>query len=107
MPDGGTPEMLRDAGFNGLRRLAFGHESGEAEPIPRDLEGIYFWLYIFDRADFKAGPNRKVEPRRIPLEGLGQVRGGVEPVRHRPVIGRARQPVQRVGRIQPERVPAL
>ena len=52
MPEGASPADLRDAGFNAYRTLAFGHESGDPEPIPDDLEGIYFWSYFYDRADF-------------------------------------------------------
>ncbi len=52
MPEGATPELLREAGFNAFRTLAFGTESGLPEEIPPHLEGIYFWLYVFDRADF-------------------------------------------------------
>jgi len=57
MPEGGTPEMLRDAGFNAYRTLAFGHEVKGPEEIPSDLEGIRFWSYIYDRADFTKSPD--------------------------------------------------
>ena len=74
MPEGGTPEMLRDAGFNGFRRLAFGHESGEPEAIPSDLEGIHFWLYLFDRADFTRSRDYERQLRDIVSEVRGHPR---------------------------------
>jgi hypothetical protein len=43
MPVGGSPAMLRDAGFNAFRLTAFGTETNDPEPVPDDLEGIYFW----------------------------------------------------------------
>jgi len=63
MPEGGTPELLRDAGFNAYRTLAFGHENGEPEEVPRDLKGIYFWSYIYNRADFTRSPDHERELR--------------------------------------------
>ena len=38
MPLGGTPALLRDAGFNAFRWLAFGHETSQAEAPPANLE---------------------------------------------------------------------
>jgi len=61
MPEGGTPELLRDAGFNAFRALAFGHEVRPAETIPRDLEGIRFWAYLYDRADFSRAATHEHE----------------------------------------------
>jgi len=73
MPEGGTPELLRDTGFNAYRTLAFGHENSEAEEVPRDLEGICFWSYIYEgicfwsyiynRADFTKSPDHERELR--------------------------------------------
>ena len=63
MPEGGTPELLRDAGFNAYRTLAFGHESGEPEEVPSDLEGIFFWSYIYNRADLTRSPEHERELR--------------------------------------------
>ena len=63
LPEGGTPEMLRDAGFNAFRFLAFGHENKDPEPLPGDLEGIYFWAYIFDRADLTKSPEYEPQLR--------------------------------------------
>ena len=57
MPEGGTPEILRDAGFNAYRTLAFGHDVSPPEEVPRDLEDIYFWSYIYDHADFTKSPD--------------------------------------------------
>lgn len=51
MPDGGTPELLRDVGFNAFRALAFGHDVCSAEEISPDLDGIRVWAYLYDRAD--------------------------------------------------------
>ena len=63
MPDGGTPAMLADAGFNAYRRLAFGHEISTPEPLPEADEGLYFWGYIYDRAalDHCPGYRRELE----------------------------------------------
>ena len=63
MPKGGTPELLRDTGFNAYRALAFGHESGEPEEIPSDLEGIFFWSYLYNRADFTRFPGHESQLR--------------------------------------------
>jgi hypothetical protein len=57
MPDGGTPDILRDTGFNAFRQVVFGSESATGEAIPSDLEGIHFWAYVFDRADFTKSPD--------------------------------------------------
>ena len=57
MPDGGNPKMLCDAGFNAYRWLAFGHEQQEAQPMPPRTDGIRFWAYIYDRADFTKSPS--------------------------------------------------
>lgn len=51
MPTGGSPGLLRDAGFNAFRLTAFGTETNGPEPVPEDLDGICFWSYLFDRAD--------------------------------------------------------
>ena len=63
MPEGGTPGVLRDAGFNAFRRLAFGSESSASEPVPDDLDGILFWLYLYDRCDFSKSPDYERELR--------------------------------------------
>jgi len=63
MPVGGTPELLRDTGFNAYRALAFGHESGEPEEVPGDLDGIHFWSYLYNRADFTGSPEHERELR--------------------------------------------
>ena len=52
MPEGGTPAMLAEAGFNAYRRLAFGTETSGGEPLPDPDLGIHFWSYIYDRAAF-------------------------------------------------------
>jgi hypothetical protein len=68
MPEGATPETLRDAGFNAFRTLAFGHEVSQPEPVPLDLEGIYFWSYLYDRADFTKSPSYEGELRSKIME---------------------------------------
>ena len=70
MPDGGTPAILAEAGFNAYRRIAFGHETGEPEPLPEPDEDILFWSYIFDRAVL----GRSVDYRRQLEELARQVR---------------------------------
>lgn len=50
MPEGGTPSLLAEAGFNAYRALAFGHEVSGPSPLPATDEGILFWAYIYDRA---------------------------------------------------------
>ena len=64
MPDGGTPQLLRDAGFNAYRVLAFGHEAAEPETVPGDLEGIAFWSYLYDRPDLAKSPDYERELRQ-------------------------------------------
>lgn len=63
MPVGGTPEILRQAGFNAFRAMAFGGENAAGEHVPEDLEGIYFWSYIYDRADFSRSADYERELR--------------------------------------------
>ena len=63
MPEGGTPELLRDAGFNAYRTLVFGHDVSPAEEVSWGFEGIYFWAYIFDRADFTKSPEYETQLR--------------------------------------------
>jgi len=70
MPVGGTPELLRDAGFNAYRTLAFGHENSEPEDVPSDLEGIRFWSYIYNRADLTKSPHHEKALR----ERVGQLK---------------------------------
>lgn len=66
MPEGGTPEILADAGFNGYRWLAFGTESAcDDLQLPRADEPLFFWAYIYDRAVFSRG-----EGHRRQLEDL-------------------------------------
>ena len=67
MPEGGTPAMLADAGFNGFRWLAFGSEGMQAADLPRPPEGLYFWAYIFDRAVF--GRHRDYQSQLESLAG--------------------------------------
>jgi hypothetical protein len=52
MPKGGTPALLAEAGFDAFRVTPFGVDGGKPEPIPSKLDGIGFWAYLFDRADF-------------------------------------------------------
>jgi hypothetical protein len=56
MPVGGTPELLHEAGFNACRFAVFGSESSESEEIPPLPEGMRFWAYLYDRADFTKSP---------------------------------------------------
>ena len=63
MPMGGTPEMLHDAGFNACRYTVFGHEVAETEEIPDMPEGMYFWAYLYDRADFTKSPENEKQLR--------------------------------------------
>ena len=50
IPEGGTPKLLAEAGFNGYRWTAFGTETVDTAPVPDQNEGIYFYAYIYDRA---------------------------------------------------------
>ena len=57
MPEGGTPSILADAGFNACRVLAFGHESSSPNPLPESDFPLFFWSYIFDRAVVSRSPD--------------------------------------------------
>ena len=57
IPVGGTVETLKGAGFNALRHLVFGHEMDEPKPPPSGLDGMFFWAYLFDRADLQKSQN--------------------------------------------------
>lgn len=65
MPDGGTPAILAEAGFNAYRWIAFGHETGEPEPLPKTDEGILFWSYIFDRAVLGRGADHRRQLEKL------------------------------------------
>lgn len=64
MPDGSTPELLRDAGFNAFRNLTFGTESDPPGIVAPDIEGIYFWAYLFNRADFTKSSEHEQQLRQ-------------------------------------------
>lgn len=59
IPEGGTPKLLAEAGFNGYRWAAFGTESAESAKVPEQNEGLYFYAYIFDRAVFSKNSDYK------------------------------------------------
>ncbi len=59
LPEGGTPQLLAEAGFNGYRWAAFGTEAIENDPVPDQNEGLYFYAYIFDRAVFSKNADYK------------------------------------------------
>ena len=70
VPAGGTAALLREAGFNGVRVTAFGTETYEPEPIPDDLDGMFIWSYLFDRADLtKPGHERQLRDWITELRG--------------------------------------
>jgi hypothetical protein len=53
MPVGATPHDLRQAGFNAMRWVVFGVDAGAVSKshLPPDVEGIYFYPYLFNRGD--------------------------------------------------------
>lgn len=57
MPEGGSPRILSDAGFNAFRAMAFGSETAEPDPLPDEKDNILFWSYIFDRTVFSRSPD--------------------------------------------------
>ena len=59
LPEGGTPQLLAEAGFSGYRWTAFGTEAVESAPVPDQNEGLYFYAYIFDRAVFSKNADYK------------------------------------------------
>lgn len=59
MPEGGTPEVLSEAGFNAYRVLAFGHDICEPETTPDPNESIFFWSYLYDRTILGRNPDYK------------------------------------------------
>ncbi|MCK4783911.1 MAG: hypothetical protein KAV87_09190 [Desulfobacteraceae bacterium] len=64
IPEGGTPQLLAAAGFNGYRWTAFGTETADIspvpdQPVPDQNEGLYFYAYIFDRATFSKNTDYK------------------------------------------------
>lgn len=66
IPEGGTPEMLAEAGFNAYRWLGFGTESCEhcSDPPGTD-QGLMFWAYVYDRAVLS-----RSDQHRLDLETL-------------------------------------
>ena len=65
MPEGGTPALLYEAGFNAFRLTAFGTETNQPEPVPEDLSGLYFWSYLFNRADLTQSPRHAPQLRKL------------------------------------------
>ena len=65
MPVGATPAMLEEVGFNAYRHLVFGNESSKNQQdlLPRDTGGLYFWAYLYDRADFTKSRGYEAELR--------------------------------------------
>ena len=63
MPLGATPRLLRRAGFNCMRWVAFdGGRAGGSIPastLPSDLGGLKFYPYLYDRADFSRDAARR------------------------------------------------
>jgi len=56
IPEGGSPELLAEAGFNAYRLLTFGNELSRPETLPDTKGEIYFWAYIYDRAVLSRSP---------------------------------------------------
>lgn len=78
MPLGATPSLLKKAGFNCMRWVAFGGD-GMTLPVaslPKDLGGLMFYPYVFDRGDL----SRDAKRRRKDLEAL------VRKVRNHPAL---------------------
>ncbi len=65
MPEGGTPRLLADAGFNGYRWMAYGGEAMKPDLLPPPEPGIFFWSYIFNRADFTKNPGHPRQLREL------------------------------------------
>ncbi len=61
MPDGGTPALLAQAGFNAYRHLPWGTETSEPEPPPARDEGILYWSYLWNRTAFELSPHFQTE----------------------------------------------
>jgi len=59
MPEGASPRMLADVGFNAYRWLPFGHEVSGAAAVPPTDEGLYFWAYVFDRTLLDRAPGNR------------------------------------------------
>lgn len=68
MPVGATPVLLQKTGFNCLRWMAFGGDANTiaATQLPKDLGGLMFYPYVFNRADF----SQDAESRRRELTEL-------------------------------------
>ncbi len=65
MPEGGTPAILAEAGFNAYRTLAFGTESADPDPFPDATDGIYFWSYVFDRTFLGRSPQYRFQLEKL------------------------------------------
>lgn len=70
MPEGGTPQLLKEVGFNAYRILAFGHDVSAPDPLPEPDSGIMFWSYLYDRLVL----GRKPEYRKELLCHIREVR---------------------------------
>ena len=68
VPEGATPALLSDVGFNTIRWIPFGVENYESDSfqVPDDFGGLMFETYVYNRADFsKDAANRKRELTRL------------------------------------------
>src|SRR6266542_2858866 len=64
IPEGGSPQLLRDVGFHAFRVTVFGNEGAPPEPVPEPMDGISFWAYLYDRGDFTRATTHESELRR-------------------------------------------
>jgi hypothetical protein len=64
MPEGATPPLLAEVGFNAYRHVAFSHEVMAASPPPQEDEGLYFWSYLGFRTCLAKSPSYRSELER-------------------------------------------
>jgi len=63
IPNGATPSLLKQAGFNAVRWTAFGTDTDVVPPaeLPDDLGGLMFYPYLYKYADFSTDADKRRE----------------------------------------------
>lgn len=81
IPEGADHSLLKAVGFNCRRWMAFGGDkmARDRREVPSDLDGLLFYPYLYDRADF-AGDAAEVAARKQELTAL------IEEVRDHPAL---------------------
>ena len=61
MPEGATPKLLCETGFNAMRWTPFGMDASEKQSweVPEDLGDLAFYAYLYNRGDLSMDAERR------------------------------------------------